>query len=248
MSENGRGAGLTGAEKTKINWSGPCLPQLGRRGKTVRNLLLALVFAACIWGQYGCPLPTVGLEFRRLEGQYLMEPSRMVFHTRGYDQRFQVGDGVWVYLDRPGAVGLLEDMALVGMAARAENLLRLDNLYCYPLEEGVTPVPLPGCQLLWETYEPGFTLVSGGQALLLANMPPEAAEGELELDATYREQDYHRDCPLFDLGDGVWLAQVEPPESGYSSDWYVGGGYTLRLYDGQGALLLEQSGTVPQTL
>ena len=228
-------------------WAEGRLP-LGRGKKLAVNLAVIALAGLWLWGLAGYPLPAVELQFRRLERACLEERSELVFRSRGVGQRFQVEEDTWVYLDRPAAVGLLEGRALVGMAARTENFLRLDDLYCYPLEKGVTLVPLPGCQLLRETYEPGFTLVSGGQGLLLANVPPEAAEGELELVAACRGTDYRRDCPLFDLGDGAWLAQVEPPESGYSSGWYVGGSYTLRLYDAQGALLLEQSGTVPRPL
>ena len=42
-------------------------PRLGRGGRTVRNLLLTAALALMIWGQYGCPLPTAEMEFRRLE-------------------------------------------------------------------------------------------------------------------------------------------------------------------------------------
>ena len=65
---------------------------------------------------------------------------------------------------------------------------------------------------------------------------------------TYRDREVHRDGLLFDLGDGVWMGEVESPEEGYTPDWMEGGSYCLRLYDVQGALLLRQQGTIPEPL
>ena len=221
-----------------------------RRGtKTVIQFGIILLVGIWLWGLAGYPLPTVEMRFRRLERTWLEGPSELVFQTRGYDQRFQAAEGVEVYLDRPAAVGLLEDRALVGMTTRSSKPLELDALRRSPLEKGPSPVPVAGC-LLWEWNqgERGAEIFDGS-ALLLVRMPPEAAEGTLVLEGTYREWDYRRDCPLFRLEDGVWLARVEQPEVvGYPSDWYVGAAYTLRLYDGAGELLLEQSGTVPEEL
>lgn len=56
-------------------------PRLGRGGRTVRNLLLTAALALMIWGQYGCPLPTAEIEFRRLERQYLLPRSEIVYQT-----------------------------------------------------------------------------------------------------------------------------------------------------------------------
>ena len=57
-----------------------------------------------------------------------------------------------------------------------------------------------------------------------------------------------RDCPLFPIEAGVWIALVEQPENGAPSDWFEGADYALQLYDGLGDLLLEQEGTVPEPL
>ena len=57
------------------------LPRLGRGGKIVRNLVLAAGLALVIWAQYGCPLPTLEMEFRRMERTYLLPPSEILLST-----------------------------------------------------------------------------------------------------------------------------------------------------------------------
>ncbi|MGI5962246.1 MAG: hypothetical protein ACOX7N_00855 [Lawsonibacter sp.] len=227
-------------EKRKQKWF---LPHLGRKGKTVRNLLLTVIFAIFIWGQYGYPLPTAKMEFRRLERTYLLEPSEIVFATpRG--EEFQAADGIWLALSHPAVVGIDGERAVLGHAIRAAHPI-LNTLMCYPLESGPSPVPMGHLQLWWVPV-PGETKI--GSPLLWIRMPEDTVSGELEMDVTYRGRDYHRECPLFDLGGGIWMAGIKTPESGYGPDWYKGGSYVLRLYDAAGTLFLEQSGTIPKEL
>ena len=229
-------------------WAQGGLP-LGRGKKLAVNLGVIALAGAWLWGLAGCPLPTVELQFRRLERTNLEARSELVFLSRGEGQRFQVDENTWVYLDRPGAVGLLENRALVGTAARERLPLRLDSLRRYPLEEGPGLVPLTGCTLVQETYDTGHSQILDGHALLLVNLPAEAAEGTLMLEGNLQGEGIVRDCALFPLEEGVWIALAEQPgEPGYASRWYEGADYTLRLYDGAGGLLLERAGTVPQPL
>lgn len=231
-----------GPEPSKRIWEGPSLPRLGRKGKILRNLLLTAVFAACIWGQYGCPMPTAELDFRRLENKYLMEPTQILFSQSG-ERDFRGADGTWLTLSRTAVAGVGEHWVALGYQQRAEGPMNALDLF--PLEAGPTPVPM-GELSLWWVPRPGQTAVSS--PLLFVQVPQGAASGELEVEVTYRDRDRHRDCPLFDLGDGVWLGAVDTPEEGYTPDWMEGGTYTLRLYDAQGALLLEQRGTIPEPL
>ncbi len=68
-------------------------PRLGRGGRTVRNLLLALALAALVWGQYRYPLPTAELEFRRMERRYLVGPGEMqgIFSVDGEQDQCVIG-------------------------------------------------------------------------------------------------------------------------------------------------------------
>ena len=244
MREHKAKTAPAGPEASKKGWEGPSLPRLGRKGKIVRNLLLTAVFAACIWGQYGCPLPTAELNFRRLEHKYLMEPSQIVFsQSKGMDGDFQAVDGTWLTLSRTAVVGVGEEWVALGYDQRADGLM--NALDYFPLEEGPTPVPM-GSMTLWWVPRPGETAVSS--PLLFVQMPEGAVSGELEVEVTYRDRELHRDGLLFDLGDGVWMGAVDTPEEGYTPDWMEGGRYCLRLYDVQGALLLEQQGTIPEPL
>lgn len=244
-------------EKLRTRWEQSALKtwaegklHLSRGKKLALNLVIIALAGVWLWGLAGYPLPTAELEFRRLERASLEERSELVFLSRGSDQRFRVDENTWVYLDRPGAVGVLEDRALVGVATRVRVPIQMDSLRRYPLEEGVGLVPLTGCTLRQQTYVgTGGSRVFDGHALLLINLPHEAVEGTLALEGSLQGEAVVRDCPLFPIEAGVWIALVEQPEqSGYPSDWYVGAEYTLRLYDGAGELLLEQEGTVPETI
>ena len=220
-------------------------PRLSRRGKTVRNLLLTLGVAALIWAQYGCPLPTVEMEFRRLERKYLFPPSELVFDQQSGSE-LQANDGTAMEWSNDAVVGVRDNKALVACAQG--GAWEWATLNCYPLEEGPVPVPVVMSHLMWvEVIEMSSTPRIDG-ALLLLRMPQEAAAAELELDVTYRGQEYHRDCLVFHLEDGTWLAAVESPEDPYSSNWYEGGDYTLRLYEENGALLLEKTGSIPVSI
>ncbi len=97
-------------------------PRLGRGGKTVRNLLLALALAVLVWAQYGCPLPTVEMEFRRMERQNLTGPGEI----QGI---FSVDGEHWV-------IGTEGDEAVLFLHPQ-------DDPYFWPRGEGTALVPRP---------------------------------------------------------------------------------------------------------
>lgn len=226
------------------NWWGR-LPRLSRGRKLLINLVVIVLAALGLWGLAGYPLPTAELEFRRLERTWLEGRSEIVLSLdRGLD--VQARDGSWHQFTRPMVVGVQEDQVLVGYANRADR--GFDTLRRYPLPDGPGLVPLDPNLVSWVSQE-NEKFYALAVPLLLVGVPQEAASGTLEL-VVLDPQGQSRDQtgPLSDLGGGLWLAALEPPWSPYSSDWYQGGAYTLRLYDQAGALLLEQEGTVPGPL
>ena len=112
-----------------------------------------------------------------------------------------------------------------------------------PLGEKPTPVPVES--VIARVPEPGKTWMSGCNLLFL-QIPRETARAELDVDVTLfsNEQFTRRAQEGLCLEDGVWLFSLEPPEGGYSGDWYEGAVYTLRLYREDGEPLLEQSGVI----
>ena len=229
-------------KKLKGLWSRR--PRLGRRGKTVRNLLLTLALSVLVWGQCGYPLPTAEMEFRRLERQNLLPRSEIVFTAPRSTNDLEPKNGPAFALFDRWAVGTRGRRAAVGYLDG-----KWSQIDVFPLNDGPSPVPLPMGHVSWierAESERGIDSIPHIWPALLFLEMPEAARGELVLDVTYWEKDYHRMSEGWDLGDGVWLFVLEPPESSYSVDWYQGGRYTLALYRADGSLLLEQSGTIPR--
>jgi len=217
-------------------------PRLGRGGRTARNLLLALALAALVWGQYGCPLPTAELEFRRLERARLMPRSELAFLAPKPKNLLETADGTELELLDPVAVGLGTDWAAVGYRLRTEG--RWDTLKVFPLEDGPSLVPV-WRSLLNVTGGGGDDLIFAAPVLVV-RVPEEAAGGRLALDTVYQEREFHRESPLWKLGEGLWLAAVDNPKDiGYSDNWFAGADCSLTLYRADGSLLLERSMTAP---
>lgn len=218
---------------------------LSRGKKLALNLVIILLAGGWLWGLAGYPLPTLEMEFRRLERQYLLPPSEMVFAAKDAAE-WNALDGTGLRWTGAAAVGVRDDVAVVASSDRLDG--GLNTIKAFALEDGPVLVPVAASQVIWvEVVEMSSSPRIDG-VLLLLQMPREAASGELELEVTYREQTYHRDCPLFRLENGVWIAAVEPPEGAYFTDWYEGARYTLRLWGEDGALLLEKTGTVPEAI
>ena len=57
----------------------PWIPRLSRRARIVRNFLLALLLLAAVVLALGVPPLTKYGVFRRLEEQYLLTPSQLVY-------------------------------------------------------------------------------------------------------------------------------------------------------------------------
>lgn len=223
--------------------------RLSRGKKLVLNLGIIALAGTWLWGLAGWPLPTAELEFRRLERASLEERSELILSLDG-DMDVQARDGTWFSFTRPMVVGGREDRVLVGYSNRIDD--PFDMLRRYEREDGPTPVPLYPNMVNWVDAAQNGAAGDWNRLLesplLLVGVPQEAASGTLELTVLDLEgRSCPQSCPLFDLGEGIWLASVKAPWEVYSSDWCEGGTYTLRLYDQAGGLLLEREGTVPES-
>ena len=229
-------------------WAGKRF-HLSRGKRLVLNLVVTVFVSLGLWGMAGYPLPTIEMEFRRAERQWMMPPSEIVF-TAKYGAGLKALDGTALEWTRATAIGVRGDVAVVACSSRTDR--DLDTIELFALDDGPTPVPVTMSHLMWvEVTRTDGKMDSRpriDEILILLRMPQEAATGELELDVTYQEQTYHPVCPLFPMENGVWIAAVESPEGPYSSDWYEGGDYTLRLYEENGALLLEKTGVIPKSM
>lgn len=216
---------------------------LSRGKKLALNLVIIVLAGGWLWWLAGCPLPTVEMEFRRLERQYLLPRSEVAYRSK-----FWSAGGVGEVQSRDGAYLSVFEPFIVGVAQDRVYSVTLywpgrHHITVIPLGEG--PALVPVNSVIARVPEPGKTLMSGCNLLFL-QIPRETARAELEVDVTLfsNEQFTRRAQEGLCLEDGVWLFSLEPPEGGYSGDWYEGAAYTLRLYREDGGLLLEQSGVI----
>ena len=212
------------------------LPRLGRAGKIIRNLLLCLPLAVLVWARSGCPMPTTQLEFRRLEGRYLLPHSEILWDT-GTEGRGSHGDlPSWQLLD-DWVIGVRGGVATAAMIDRPDRNFFLS---CYPLEEAPFPVPTPDAAMSYG----GLRM----EALVFFGVPEETERVELELECLGSDgmnRVWSGDGRP--LGDGRWLCPTSPGPT-FPWDWYEGGSYVLRMYDEAGKLLLERAGVLPSPL
>lgn len=217
-------------------------PRLSRGQKTAVNLAVIAVILLYGWGLAGYPLVFPTLEFRRLERQYLLPESEIVFSTTpGFFSSS-------VELELNGETATLSDTWRVGASENWAAVMRyygknfdMKHFSYYPRGEGPDPVPLPSGYLLAYQREQGFT---NYLPLLFLDIPQGAVRAEVEMDI--EETPCHRAGEGTEQGGGVWLFALEPPEEGGWSDrWYEGASYTLRAYARDGALLGRWTGTVP---
>ena len=216
---------------------------LSRGKKLALNLAIMILAGGWLWGLAGCPLPTVEMEFRRLERQYLLSRSEVAYRSRFWSAggvgEIQSRDGTYLSVFEPFAVGMTEDRAYSVTLRQAG----WHTVTVAPL--GEKPAPVPVESVIARVPEPGRVWMSGCNLLFL-QVPREMARAELDVDVTlFNDEQFSRRAQEgLCLEDGVWLFSLESPEGGHSGDWYEGAAYTLRLYREDGGLLLEQSGVI----
>lgn len=225
-------------------------PGLSRGWRIARNLAAVALLLTALWASCGFPLPTVEMEFRRLERQCLLPRSEIVYQTgvwsTGDVREVKDKAGVGLAVFDTFVVGITEETVCV---ANLGGRMRLGPIAVFPLETGAVPVPL--------SY---VTVVSlGGQSeglhmsgcnLLFLQVPGETSRAELDMDTVLLggERFARSAREGICLKDGLWLFPLGDPEGGYSGDWYEGASYALRLYGADGALLLEKKGVLPAAI
>lgn len=216
-------------------------PKLGRGGKIVRNLVLAAGLALVIWAQYGCPLPTLEMEFRRMERKNLLPASEILLTTG----RITVAHSHEPYNPVPKVtqeqiLGLGEDYAVAFW--QSSSLRGANELVCWPFEEQPGQVKLaPLLYAVSDTRNEDWPERESCVAVAALELPEGTVRGEMIVEA--EEGIYQEESEV--LEHNLCLFAFQSRLSSYSFGWVRGLPYTLRLYDAAGELLLEQTGTVP---
>ena len=136
------------------------IPRLSRRVRNVRNFLLALLLLAAVVLALGAPPLTKYGVFRRLEEEYLLTPSQMVYRMDKIVSAVYVtqGDG-WI------TVGKVDTLDVGGTPF----------FHHFGVITHVLPRDSMQVVILPESTEDGSTVIA------LWGAPEEAAAGELEL-------------------------------------------------------------------
>ena len=219
--------------------------RLSRGKKLALNLVIILLAGGWLWGLAGWPLPTLEMEFRRLERQYLAPRSEIAYQTGFWNTGDVVDvrsrDGRYLSVFQPFVVGVAEDRVYsAALYQPGRNVLTV-----VPLGEGPAPVPVDS--VIARVPEPGGTWMTGCNLLFL-QIPGETEQAELDIDTVLSggERFVRHAQEGLCLEDGLWLFSLDP--GSYPPDWYEGARYTLRLRGEDGALLLEKTGTVPEAI
>lgn len=138
----------------------PWIPRLSRRVRIVRNFLLALLLLAAVVLALGVPPLTKYGVFRRLEEEYLLTPSQLVYRMDKIVSAVYVtqGDG-WI------TVGKVDTLDVGGTPF----------FHHFGVITHVLPRDSMQVVILPESTEDGSTVIA------LWGAPEEAAAGELEL-------------------------------------------------------------------
>ena len=226
------------------------LPRLGRRGKIIRNLLVTLLLLTLIWGQFGCPLFWPEWEFRRAERRLLLPPSEIVLHLDAPGGRiYREGQSRPILRDDHQFIGVGDGYAIAVALQDRPPLFSAPHIYVetwdLSAQEGevkVLATSIANTYADWRREaEEGFLytyLFSRG--LVALDLPAGTVRGELtvEEDGTL----YQTDSEVNDAGACLFSLLSLEGDVTFS----YGLPYTLRLYDQDGAVLLEQTGSIPR--
>ena len=226
------------------------LPRLRRRGKIVRNLLVTLLLLTLIWWQFLCPLFWPEWEFRRAERRLLLPPSEIVLHLDAPGGRiYREGQSRPILRDDHQFIGVGDGYAIAVALQNRPPLFSAPYVYVetwdLSAQEGAVKVIATSIASLYADWrreaEEGFLytyLFSRG--LVALDLPAGTVRGELtvEEDGTL----YQTDSEVNDAGACLFSLLSLEGDVTFS----YGLPYTLRLYDQDGAVLLEQTGSIPR--
>ena len=226
------------------------LPRLGRRGKILRNLLVTLLLLTLTWWQFLCPLFWPEWEFRRAERRLLLPPSEIVLHLDAPGGRiYREGQSRPILRDDHQFIGVGDGYAIVIALQDRPPLFSAPHVYVetwdLSAQEGAVKVIATSIANLYADWrreaEEGFLytyLFSRG--LVALDLPAGTVRGELtvEEDGTL----YQTDSEVNDAGACLFSLLSLEGDVTFS----YGLPYTLRLYDQDGAVLLEQTGSIPR--
>ena len=226
------------------------LPRLRRRGKIVRNLLVTLLLLTLIWWQFLCPLFWPEWEFRRAERRLLLPPSEIVLHLdspggRIYRER---QSRPWLRTNHQ-FIGVGDGYAIAVVLQDRPPLFSAPHIYVEPwdlsAQEGAVKVITTSIANLyadwrWEAEEGFLRTYRFSMGLVALDLPAGTVRGELtvEEDGTL----YQTDSEVNDAGACLFSLLSLEGDVTFS----YGLPYTLRLYDQDGAVLLEQTGSIPR--
>lgn len=228
------------------------LPKLPRRWRIVRNLALAAVLAVLVLALLEWPSLSPYALFQRLEGAYLLTPSRLVLQVeRGRTIGYLSEGDSWI------TVGSVEKYDDAGKPLNIDKNIAI--LHQVLPKEGIVAVLLPAKN------------GSGGAVVAVWGGPEEAVSGTMELDLkgissrgvwdnavpgleTFSAQARRREdgwfifqfVPHDDHREGTSCAMEMLLALGpvFSSD-QMEQPYRLTLADARGETVAEQSGTLP---
>ena len=226
------------------------LPRLRRRGKILRNLLVTLFLLTLIWWQFLCPLFWPEWEFRRAERRLLLPPSEIVLHLDAPGGRiYREGQSRPILRDDHQFIGVGDGYAIVIALQNRPPLFSAPHVYVetwdLSAQEGAVKVIATSIANLYADWrreaEDGFLytyLFSRG--LVALDLPAGTVRGELTVE---------KDGNLYQTGSevndaGACLFSLLSLEGDVT--FAYGLPYTRRLYDQDGAVLLEQTGSIPR--
>lgn len=227
------------------------LPRLSRKGKILRNLLLAAVALYSIWAVGGyCPMPTEEMELRRLERQNLLGPTEIILHIPD-EARWVTGrvDGVMksVMVEQFQAqfVGLGDGYAV---AAAVHPFSNSGTMFAYwPLDRQPGEIKLIPLYTIFGDWRGGEERLRNDRnqrqvcGIAIPELPAGTEKAELFI---WDGDEEYRDWGSWEEP-GCWLFGFQNRDSYFGSDWLQGLPYKLVVYSEDGMELARQEGTVP---
>ena len=227
------------------------LPRLGRRGKILRNLLVTLLLLTLIWWQFLCPLFWPEWEFRRAERRLLLPPSEIVLHLDAPGGRiYREGQSRPILRNDHQFIGVGDGYAITVALRDRPPLFAAPYVYVetwdLSAQEGAVKVIATSRANLYadwrrETEEGFISAYLFSMGLVALDLPAGTVRGEL----TVKEdgKTYQTDSGVNDAG----VCLFSFPRLEGEVEFSYGLPYTLRLYDQDGAVLLEQTGSIPRS-